>query len=251
MSSAKLVPAALLPPGVKDDRQEAFLTILDGDLSVIDLDSFVMTDAYTVDARLLPHLVREFSLEEFITPGLPEAAIRNFIANAYELHALKGYIEGVRLGLSMLDVRLHWRQWWQQEPKGAHNTHRVSVFIDDVLFDDSILGDKRHADAITRIVNATKRESQFIDLGFGVNPVATGYVGAAMRHRHKIRILAEQPLPVFDGAPLGTGTGIHIRSKIHTTVVAASGLSDGALMTQQGQALRTHNGVHIVTGNDA
>ncbi len=86
-----LVPDRLLPPGVEDDRQQAFVRALDGGLKTIDIQAFIMRDADTVDARLLPFLVHGFSLQEFISTDLPDRFVRRFIENAYELHARKGY----------------------------------------------------------------------------------------------------------------------------------------------------------------
>ncbi|MDZ7822956.1 MAG: phage tail protein I [Ahrensia sp.] len=71
-----------------------------------ELSTYVMNDAHTVPADLLPFMVREFSVEEFISTDLPDEFVRRFIANAYELHAKKGYVEGTRLGLRMLGVEV-------------------------------------------------------------------------------------------------------------------------------------------------
>lgn len=176
-----VLPDSLVPPGVRDDRQITFARMLDGTLREIDLKSFVMTDAATVDARLLPALVRETSLQDFIEPGLAESAIRALVGNAYSLHQKQGYIEGVRLGLSLLGFEAHWVQWWQEEPKAAHNTHKVQVFFDRSVFEGGTPGDRRHQAAVVRIVNAMKRWSQDVAITFGVARRAVAYSGAMGR----------------------------------------------------------------------
>lgn len=173
-----LVPDALLSSGVRDDRQLAFVRLLDDELSAIDITTFVMTDAYKVDAKLLPYLVREFSLQDFVTPDLPEIVIRRLIANAHTLHAKQGYVEGTRLGLSMLGLDVDWVQWWQQEPKGAHNTHIVTVEINDYIFTDSEnLLDARLIRAAANMIDVTKRQSQEIAFRLAVTSKSKAYMG--------------------------------------------------------------------------
>lgn len=177
-----LVPDQLLPPGVKDERQQAYIRALDSGLKTIDIQTFIMSDADTVDAKLLPYLAREFSMQEFIEPGLKDAAVRKLIGRSYELHSKKGYIEGVRLGLDAIGVQATWVQWWQEEPKAHHNTHKVSVFFDEILFDDSALGDHRHRNAVTRIIEAMKRWSQDVAITFGVRTKVNHYMGVIASH---------------------------------------------------------------------
>lgn len=160
-----ILPDQLVSPGVRDERQVTFAQMIDGTLREIDLNSFVMTNAQTVDARLLPALVREFSVEEFVSPDLPESVVRDLIDNAYELHAKKGYIEGVRLGLSLLGMSASWQQWWQQDPIGPHNTHIVTIEIDRLVFEGSeTLLDERLVNAAYQMIDAMKRWSQEIAL---------------------------------------------------------------------------------------
>jgi len=185
--SPPLVPLALLPPGVDDERQRAFVETLDAQLSTIDIASFKMSDAAKVDRRLLPYLVREFSLQEFIEPGLSDDIVRAFIARAHELHSMKGYVEGTRLGLSLLGVEIDWVQWWQENPHAAPNTHRVRAFFDDILFTDNVLADAKHRRQVTRIVHATQRWSQDIAITFGVRTAQRPRIGAVARMGGMVR----------------------------------------------------------------
>ncbi len=195
--------------------------------------------------EFLPLLAWAYSVDVW-DPNWPEETKRRVIEAAPEVHRLKGTRKAVVMALEALGVEANIVEWWEETPPALRGTFKINVLHTSAGYADHPLRDQ-----IVDSVFRSKPVSRSVAISHWLRQSNTAYVGAAMRHRHKIRILAEQPLPVFDGAPLGMGTGIRIRSKVQTTVVAAAGLSDGALMTQQGQALRTHNGVHIVTGNDA
>lgn len=179
---ARIVPAKLLPPSVSDPRQAAYVDLLDDTLKSFDIASFVMSDVMTVDARLLPYLARERSVHTLIEPDMKQDYIRKLIANAYDINSKKGYIEGIRLGLSLLDISVTWVQWFQEEPKALHDTHKVSIFFDKPLFENSVLGDMRHRNAVTRIIHAMQRWSQDITITFGVKNTVKHYVGAVASH---------------------------------------------------------------------
>lgn len=191
-----IVPNALLPDSVRDERQLAFMGALDAGLKSVDIQSFVMTDADTVKAELLPYLVREYSLQEFIPPNLLDHVTRRFIKRAYELHAKKGYVEGTRLGLKILGVDVEWQQWWQltpsregdaiewphrNAPKGHHNTHTITAYANEVIFEgQSALFDGAVLDACLKIIHATQRWSQSIALRIGVKQENTIFLGSAI-----------------------------------------------------------------------
>jgi len=184
-----LVPDQLLPPGVKDERQLGFVRALDSGLKTIDIQTFIMSDADTVDAKLLPFLVREFSLQEFISTDLPDQFVRRFIKHAYELHAKKGYVEGTRLGLRMLGVEVRWVQWWQETPKAEHNTHVVTAYANENIFagQETLLNEKVQK-ACLKIIDATKRWSQDITFRLGAgykNKAGVGTAFAALTIDHE------------------------------------------------------------------
>lgn len=186
--SNDLVPQLLLPPGVKDERQAAFIGALNAKLESIDINAFVMTDAETVPDELVPFMAREFSVQEFLTDDLPLAFVRRFINQAYAIHASKGYIEGTRLGLEMLGVHVEWVQWWQTNPKGPHNTHTVTAFASENVFaEEATVLNARLQRAIQRVIDATKRWSQDVSFQIGAGytePVRVGsaFAGFAFHH---------------------------------------------------------------------
>lgn len=215
--SKRMVPAQLMSAGVKDARQDAFVETLDAVLSKIDVSRFNMSDAQTVDAKLLPALITEFSLNEFITQDMPEQILRDIIGRAYDLHAKKAYIEGARLGLSLLGLDVDWKQWWQQEPKGAHNTHLVTVEIDQVVFQDSEeLLDERLIKAALKMIEATKRWSQDIVFRIAAATTAPVYVG----HFPIMRMVIEALPYAFDPPIITTPMRVGMASTISLHITA-------------------------------
>ena len=126
-----LIPPSLVSPGVGDDRQRALAQIFGEALAEIDLNALIMNDPMTVDARLLPFMIREFGAQDFIDPDFPELVQRRILANIWELKSLHGYDAGVRLGLSLIGMRMLIRHWHQEETQGPPNTHHASAFLVD------------------------------------------------------------------------------------------------------------------------
>ncbi len=99
-----------------DDRQVAFVGAMDAHFQSVNISKFIMVDAWKVDAELLPALAVETAVQKYLTPDMPEKVVRGLIANSYELHAKEGYVEGTRLGLSLLGAKVKWVQWHQMSP---------------------------------------------------------------------------------------------------------------------------------------
>lgn len=166
--SKPIVPTQLIPPGVYDERQVALVGAMDAHFQSIDISKFIMVDAWKVDAELLPALAVETSVQKYLTPDMPEKVVRGLIANSYDLHAKEGYVEGVKLGLSLLGAKVKWVQWHQLTPMGAPNTHTVTVYVNEQIFDDEpVLLNERVQRAALKIIDATKRWSQETNFQIG------------------------------------------------------------------------------------
>lgn len=187
-ASHSLIPPKLVSPGANDERQQAYAQIFGEALAEIDIPALIMNDVMSVDARLLPYLIREFSAQEFIDPDLPEHVQRRILKNIWELKSLHGYDAGVKLGLELLGMSASIVQWHQMEPMGAPNTHRVEIFLRDVLFpdDDGYFG-PRQLRATQRMIDATKRWSQGTTLRFGMRTTSTRFVGAVASSSLSVR----------------------------------------------------------------
>lgn len=170
MSEPKsIIPPSLVPPGVSDDRQHALAQLFGEMLGGIDLSTLLTSDPMTVDARLLPFLTRELAAQEFVDPDFPEHVQRRILANIWELKSLHGYDAGVRLGLSLLGMRMIIRHWHQQVPPGPANTHEITFLVGEALFDENALIGPRTISAASRMIDATKRWSQESAIRVGVN----------------------------------------------------------------------------------
>lgn len=178
MSNPPLVPIALLPPGIKDVRQEALTRVLGDALSEFDIASLIMSDPLTVDAKLLPFMIREFSAQDYIDPEFPEPVQRRILKSIWALQALKGYDAGVKMGLELLGMNSTIEHWHQVEPKRAPNTHRITLMMNEVLFSDPEgYFSPRQLRAANQMIAVTKRHSQTTDLRVGVENHGEVFVG--------------------------------------------------------------------------
>lgn len=173
-----LVPIALLPSGIKDARQEALTRVLSDALSEFDIASLIMYDPLTVDAKLLPFMIREFSAQDYIDPEFPEPMQRRILKNIWVLQALKGYDAGVKMGLQLLGMSSTIEHWHQVSPKRAPNTHRITLMMNEVLFaDPGGYFSPRQLRAANHMIAVTKRHSQETDLRLGVENHGEVFVG--------------------------------------------------------------------------
>lgn len=174
--SARLTPD-LVPPSIADERGRSFGVAMSKAISEADFTRLLFERIDTVDEAALPFLVREFSIEEFVEPGMSNAVIRQLLKNAYELHASKGFIHGVRRGLLMLGMRVTWQQWFQATPPGQPGTHVITVFVNQYIFSaQNTMIDARVERAALRMINGMKRWSQ--DVSFRLAVMAKTVIGA-------------------------------------------------------------------------
>jgi len=103
--ASSIIPPALVPSGVADDRQHALAQLFGEARAGIDLGALVRSDPMTVDARLLPFLIREYSAQAFIAPDLSEHIHRRILKNTWQLKSLHRCDGGGRRGLSLLGAR--------------------------------------------------------------------------------------------------------------------------------------------------
>ncbi len=187
---ANTIHPALLPDAIRDERGEAIRKTLSMQLATIDVNAHLLTDPYTVDTSLLPFLVIERSLDEYIFTGIREEHLRRLIDFAPEIHAEKGTIAGVRKALDAFNLQMTWTQWFEETPKALHDTHKVQVFFDETLVDGSALDDASDQFAVKRIIDATKRWSQTVYVTFGyrlkqnIFMGAIAHVGGIIHHKN-------------------------------------------------------------------
>lgn len=187
------------PTQAKDLRGKAFLSAVNRLLGDRPLPGPHMRDPEICPAEVLPALVAEYSMEEFIEPGLPEHVVRRILKNRWALQTGEGYDAGVKLGLSLLGMTTTIEQWWQVEPKRPANTHRLYFFVGEALFPDELsVLNQRTTKAALRMIDATKRWSQDGELFVGAK-LTLPTTRTAMRatgiscRRTRMRVIQQTP----------------------------------------------------------
>jgi phage tail P2-like protein len=214
--------ARLVPPSIGDLRGKAFGEVLAAALDEPEFAKFLLERIDDVDASALPFLIREFSIEEFVEPGMREAVIRRLLKGSHELHARKGFFDGVRRGLEMLGVSvLSWRPWLDEVPKAAPGTHVVVVRIDEAVFAaEGQAITTRLQRVVQRMVSGMKRHSQYVGLRYSVPSTVPAYVGAVVRSRLTIRPRTE-PITQLSGRPqIFIGAAVRTRLRVSPQVPA-------------------------------
>lgn len=192
----------IVPLSVSDARGTAFGAVLARAMGEPDFGKLLMERIDDVDAAVLPFLIREFSIEEFVEPGMSEIVIRRLLKGSYALHARKGFIDGVRTGLGLLGIRVtSWRQWFDVEPLAAPGTHTVTLAIDEVVFEaEGRAITTRLQRTISRMVRGMKRYSQDVAVRFQAEAAAPLRIGALAVSRVSIRPSTE-PITHLLGVP--------------------------------------------------
>jgi phage tail P2-like protein len=171
--------ARATPAQAKDIRGTAFLKALSEVLGLRIVAGPHSRDPETCSSEVLPALIAEYSMEEFIDPALPDALKRDILKNRWLLQSLEGKDAGVKLGLNLLGADVTITQWHEMEPQGAANTHRIDVMVEDAIWpeEDGRFG-ARQISAMWRMINRTKRHSQGTELRIGVAANPRAFLGA-------------------------------------------------------------------------
>lgn len=216
-----LIPSILVPAGINDERNKAFIAAFSQALQEFVPQRLVVQDAATVDSRLLPILVVEAGLSDFVSPNMREDLLRAMISVAPEIHAQTGTIKGVRRALAALGIRARWTQWWQQTPQGPHDTHKVVLFLADTVIDGHAPLDVENQRAAARVIAVTKRHSQDIAIQYGVSAEASLFAGADLRRGRTVRIRAPHLGDEHYSISSFVGTGAYALRSIRINAKAA------------------------------
>ncbi|WP_170181922.1 phage tail protein I [Phreatobacter stygius] len=214
------VDRSIVPPSVSDERGRAFGEVLALALEAPDFRVLLTERIDTVDASVLPFLVRELSIEDMVEPGMTDAVIRRVLKGSFALHARKGYVDSVIAGLGLLGVRVtRWRQWFQETPQAAIGTHVISIAVDDEVFEaEGRAITARLQRAIGRMIDATKRYSQDITIRVSADCDVPLYIGAATVSRIAIRPSTEPITTLAARPPVFVGVAMASRLRIQPKV---------------------------------
>lgn len=207
-AAPELIPLELIPPGINDQRSRAFVRAFGRLLANFSTSSVLVQNPLTVDARLLPSMIVSLAMTDFVPAGLNETALRRLLAAAPEIHKWTGTVKGARTALQAIGVKVVWKQWYQQNPKGAHDTHVVTAYVNEQLFDDDEnLLSTRTQKAVLKQLEATQRWSQHIDfqIGVGVSSGLTAATAAQALQLGRYDGSATTPRKGRGGATLASG----------------------------------------------
>lgn len=189
-----------LPPQTNDRRGRAFARVFDGHFADNPISGFAVKDPATCPAEALPALIAEYSMEEFIAPGLPEVYVREILKNRWLLKKYKGYDKGVKLGLALLGVEAEIIHWHQRTPKGPANTQTVRFSPSAPIYssETTLLGE-RTLQAAQQMIEATKRLSQGTILEVSSRVKVGAYAGATSTFfLHAKNIVGLPPPPIAE-----------------------------------------------------
>lgn len=160
----------LIPPSIRDARSKAVLGAFIWGARQFDFRRLLGRVSSEMTIEELPLALYERSLDAYVGPdGLPEVVVRDLIDYAFVVKGLEGTDEGVLFGLSLLGLNADIRQWWQEEPPAHHDTHAITVWIDNPLYDDDeVIVSDRTIRAAETMIAGTKRHSQDTAFRLGV-----------------------------------------------------------------------------------
>lgn len=239
-------PHTLISSSINEQRSRALLDAFEAMAAAFDFSVLMQRDSAEISTEALPLAIHDRSLEEFIgEDGLPEEAVRRLIDQVWRLHEEKGTDDGVALGLSLIGIRPHFEHWWQQEPVGPHDTHNLTVYANEHLFEDEavLLNEKVQRAALT-MVDATKRWSQDTNFELGAEFESTLNLGLAGRSNASTQSMGAILLPEA-GATLCAGTmarGVAFVEKTAEPVLPQMGTDLGCATTAHGHSFLSLHG---------
>lgn len=214
--SARRDAARLVPPSVADARGRAFGETMAQALGEPSFRKLLFERIDDIGDEALPFLAREFSIHHLIEPGMRPEIVRRLIKGSYRLHARMGFIDAVRDGLAMMGVRVtDWEQWFQRAPPGPAGTHRVSIALDEALFEaEGRAITVRLQRAIARMVERVKRHSQDVALRFDVESGVNLFIGCAIVTRMSVRPSTTPITNLAAAAPVFVGAAVISRVRV-------------------------------------
>lgn len=143
------------------------------------LDYRILKNPDTCPAGFLPYLAFDHN-----TPlwdgDWTEAQKRRFIKALQKAYSLAGSDEGVVYALSLIGIRAQITQWYDQTPKGAKGTHRITVaFAENTGVEDSELLSGQRLKNAKAMIGAFKRRTAHYTLEASIGATVPMQIGAA------------------------------------------------------------------------
>lgn len=159
----------LTPPSLRDGHRPYVLQTARIGHNSGEIKRLFLRDPDNCPNETLPLLIAEYSLEEFIEPGLVESAIRALLKAAPRLHQIKGKPPGIRYALDQIGLKVQFTDWFEAVPEMAAGTHEIFIDVGANLFENEAVVGPKTINQIWRLINEMKRWSQKTYLRIGVN----------------------------------------------------------------------------------
>lgn len=221
------------PSIAQDERTQALWQLING-LENLPIERAIIYDVDRVVSSAIPSLIRQFSAQEFVVPGMTESEYRELIWRSIELHRYKGTLHAVRRALGILGITESVvSEWWQSSPKRQVHTFRVAINGEGLPTDPRFDVESPEFWAkVYQLVEAAKPARSGFDLAIATTPqLKDGVIGASKRLTSVVRVNAGIPRPKVK-LTLGGSKRVTVRlavstPKIPTVVSTQSGLRLG------------------------
>lgn len=163
---ADIVKRAEILPNDATPREKAYAAV---DARFEDIDTDLVRRVKSVaeaPADYLPYLAWERSVDVY-DPAWPEAVKRAVIAAAPEVHRYKGTRHAVEVALAALRVGTEITEWWQEVPRAAPYTFRVTAYARGRLYDGPVLDTR-----LTRVIYSAITRAKPLSRAFTFSVVA-------------------------------------------------------------------------------
>ena len=179
----------VLPSATADLRGQTVLSLMAMVGASFDWQRSLAVTAADMPTAYLPYAIRQFGIQDYVQPGMREDIVRRLVEHALLIKVREGTISGVRAALSLVGMKVRWTQWHEMTPIGAPGTHRITVYINEFIFENqTVLLDERIQRAADRIIAGTKRHSQTIEFLLGIALASSPRAAAGATHTEAVTI---------------------------------------------------------------
>lgn len=210
-------PLLYTPEGLRGSRKAEVLAELIFRFLQHDLSALQYYDFDHVHSSYLPHLIRQFALEEFADfVSLGDSGVRELLKNAVELHRYRGTPWAFDKIFDLVGAEVELIEWWQLTPKGEPYTARVVFWGDDNPALD--FSSENWVSRLSNLLRVVSPAARYIELNIGYQIGADPNTGAGA-----LAIAgASSPCPIVEvpGQPLEFTPSANVQAASAPTVVS-------------------------------
>lgn len=169
MEAQNQAPLSYTPEGLRGSQKaEAIIELIFRFLQH-DLSALQYYDFDRVHPSYLPHLIRQFALEEladFVSLG--ESGVRELLKIAVELHRFRGTPWSFDKIFALVGATIELTEWWGQTPKGEPYTAEIRLWLNENPEIEVDLLDPETLERLTRLLRAVAPASRLLSFRLGV-----------------------------------------------------------------------------------